>query len=80
MIYFSDVCTDDNDDLKSTVSTLVSIRQKLLNDIKQGVIYLPQEIVEKIQNLDLESVLSTFEESLREQFNIILKEKLQKSI
>lgn len=68
---------DDGDDhnFKALVSELVNIRQKLLSDIKKGIIDLPEDLIEKIQNLGIESVLSAYEERLQQLFIMTLEEK-----
>lgn len=65
---------DEEENFKIIISNLVNVRQKLLSDIKQGNVSLPEDLVEKIQNLGIESVLDAYEERLQKLFNTILEE------
>lgn len=74
-LYLIVVYTDEEeaDNFKTIISNLINMRQKVLSDIKQGNVNLPEDLVEKIQDLGIESVLDAYEERLEKMFMLILE-------
>ncbi|XP_035228747.1 L-seryl-tRNA(Sec) kinase-like isoform X1 [Stegodyphus dumicola] len=64
-----------NEDMKMAISTTVNLRQQLLNDLRQGNISIPKELITNIQKVGIECVQNEYEQYLSKLFENIWRER-----